>query len=66
MSPEFQHKIFEMFQTLKPRDTLESTGVGLALVKKIVESQSGSVQVISAEGQGAQFIFTWPKVIKED
>ncbi len=63
---DYHYKIFEMFQTLQPRDTLESTGVGLALVKKIVEGQGGAVRVISAEGQGANFIFTWPKVLKEE
>lgn len=66
IAADYHHKIFEMFQTLQPRDTLESTGVGLALVKKIVESQGGSVSVISAEGQGANFIFTWRKVVKEE
>ncbi|HWR07161.1 sensor histidine kinase [Sporomusa sp.] len=66
IAPDYHHKIFEMFQTLQPRDTLESTGVGLALVKKIVEGQGGSVRVISSEAQGANFIFTWPKVLKEE
>jgi len=57
-----QHqKIFQIFQTLKPRDQFESTGVGLALVKKIVQQQGGSVGIKSEEGQGATFIFTWPK-----
>jgi signal transduction histidine kinase len=40
---------------------LESTGVGLAIVKKIVERQGGRIGVKSAEGQGAKFVFTWPK-----
>jgi signal transduction histidine kinase len=54
-------KVFEIFQTLKPRDQFESTGVGLALVKKIVEQQGGAVGLISEQGQGARFVFTWPK-----
>ncbi|HWR42339.1 ATP-binding protein [Sporomusa sp.] len=66
IAADYHHKVFEMFQTLQPRDTLESTGVGLALVKKIVESQGGSIRIISSEGQGANFIFTWPKVLKEE
>ncbi|QDR83313.1 sensor histidine kinase [Sporomusa termitida] len=66
IAADYHHKIFEIFQTLQPRDTLESTGVGLALVKKIVEGQGGSVRIISAEGQGANFIFTWPKAVKEE
>ena len=50
-----------IFQTLTERDTIESTGVGLAIVKKIVERQGGRIGVKSAEGQGAKFVFTWPK-----
>jgi signal transduction histidine kinase len=57
----YHEKIFEMFQVLKPRDTTENTGVGLALVKKIVETQGGKIHVSSLEGQGTSFHFTWPK-----
>jgi len=57
-----QHqKIFQIFQTLKPRDQFESTGIGLALVQKIVQQQGGSVGIKSEQGQGATFLFTWPK-----
>ncbi|MDB5234007.1 MAG: hypothetical protein JWR44_1000 [Hymenobacter sp.] len=61
IDPEYHDRIFVIFQTLTERDTLESTGVGLAIVKKIVERQGGRIGVKSAEGQGAKFIFTWPK-----
>ncbi|UOQ99212.1 CHASE3 domain-containing protein [Hymenobacter sp. 5317J-9] len=61
IAPEYHDRIFVIFQTLTERDTLESTGVGLAIVKKIVERQGGRIGVKSAEGQGAKFIFTWPK-----
>lgn len=61
IAPEYHERIFVIFQTLTERDTLESTGVGLAIVKKIVERQGGVIQVESTEGQGASFIFTWPK-----
>ncbi|GAB3722984.1 hypothetical protein GCM10027594_03850 [Hymenobacter agri] len=61
IDPEYHERIFVIFQTLTERDTLESTGVGLAIVKKIVERQGGRITVESAEGQGAKFIFTWPK-----
>ena len=54
-------RIFQLFQTLAPRDRVESTGVGLALVKKIVEMYRGRVWVESAPGAGATFYFTWPK-----
>ncbi|GGE94839.1 sensor histidine kinase [Hymenobacter cavernae] len=63
IAPEYHERIFVIFQTLTARDTLESTGVGLAIVKKIVEGQGGSIHVESAEGQGATFIFTWPKSV---
>ena len=61
IDPEYHDRIFIIFQTLTERDTLESTGVGLAIVKKIVERQGGRISVKSAEGQGAKFVFTWPK-----
>ena len=61
IAPEYHERIFVIFQTLVERDTLESTGVGLAIVKKIVERQGGTIGVESAPGQGATFAFTWPK-----
>jgi signal transduction histidine kinase len=62
IDPEYHERIFVIFQTLTERDTLESTGVGLAIVKKIVERQGGRIAVESAEGEGARFTFTWPKL----
>jgi signal transduction histidine kinase len=61
IAPEYHDRIFIIFQTLVERDALESTGVGLAIVKKIVERQGGRIWVESTEGQGATFFFTWPK-----
>ncbi len=58
---DYHEKIFGIFQTLKERDAYESTGVGLAIVKKIVEENDGTVKVNSDLGKGARFIFTWPK-----
>jgi len=54
-------KIFQMFQTLSPRDEFESTGVGLTVVKKIVELYGGKIWVESKVGQGSTFFFTLPK-----
>jgi two-component system, LuxR family, sensor kinase FixL len=54
-------RIFQLFQTLAPRDKVESTGVGLALVKKIVEMYRGKIWVESSIGQGTTFWFTLPK-----
>ena len=51
-------RIFELFQTLAPRDEIEGTGVGLALVKKIVELGGGTVWVESERGKGSTFHFT--------
>lgn len=59
----FQERVFGMFQTLKPRDEMEGSGMGLALIKKIVETYGGKISVHS-EGRGCRFTFTWPKTIE--
>lgn len=64
IAPRFHDKVWIILQTLEARDKVDSTGVGLALVKKIVESQGGTVGVTSEEGRGATFYFTWPGVIE--
>jgi signal transduction histidine kinase len=60
ISPEYHDKIFMMFQTLAVNDYGNNTGIGLALVKKIVEEHGGSITLESEEGSGATFRFTWP------
>ncbi|MBR8831665.1 MAG: Adaptive-response sensory-kinase SasA [Chroococcopsis gigantea SAG 12.99] len=62
IDPQFHEKIFGMFQVLTRRDDKESTGLGLALVKKIIETEGGQITVTSGLGQGATFSFTWPKI----
>jgi len=62
IDPSYHNKIFLMFQTLEARDTYENTGVGLAIVKKIVELEGGQIDLISEPSQGAAFRFTWPIV----
>ncbi len=54
-------KIFVIFQTLQERDAFESTGVGLAIVKKIIDDHNGTISVESELGKGTTIIFTWPK-----
>jgi PAS domain S-box-containing protein len=58
---QFHEKIFAIFQTLQARDAMESTGVGLSIVKKIVEEKGGNVWIESELGKGSKFIFTLPK-----
>lgn len=61
IDPKFHHKIFVIFQTLEARDAVENTGVGLAIIKKILDDKGGTIKVESEIGNGTQFSFTWPK-----
>jgi len=54
-------KIFKIFQTLSTQDRVDSTGIGLSIVKKIVELNAGVVWVESQPGKGSTFFFTIPK-----
>jgi two-component system sensor kinase FixL len=56
-------KVFQMFQTLVPREGVESSGVGLAIVKKLVEMSGGRVWIESKVGEGSTFFFTVPKQV---
>ncbi|MCD6012240.1 MAG: histidine kinase [Flavipsychrobacter sp.] len=58
---EYYDKIFIMFQTLKERDAFESTGMGLAIVRKILDEMKTSIKVAPRNGGGTIFSFTWPK-----
>ena len=54
-------RIFRIFQTHAPAQQTESTGIGLTVVKKIVELYGGRIWLESTPGQGSRFSFTWPK-----
>lgn len=58
---KYQEKVFGVFQTILARDTKESTGIGLSIVKKIIEGKSGSIHIESDGNDGTSFIFTIPK-----
>jgi two-component system sensor kinase FixL len=58
---KYFEKIFQLFQTLSPRDESESTGIGLTVTKKIVELYKGKIWVESKVGEGSTFFFTLPK-----
>lgn len=60
IAPEHFERIFGMFQTLRPRDEVEGSGMGLAIVKKTVESFGGTIQVAANAPRGAVFRFSWP------
>lgn len=62
IAPEYAEKVFEMFQTLKPRDQVEGSGMGLAIVNRIVSWQGGRVWFEPPpEGRGTVFKFEWRK-----
>ena len=61
INEKYFEKIFEIFQTLVSRDKTESTGIGLTIIKKIVELYGGKVWVTSKIGEGSAFFFTLPK-----
>jgi len=60
IEPEYHDRIFGLFQTLSARDKVEGTGIGLAVVKKLVEQQGGRVWLTSTLGEGTTFFFVYP------
>ncbi len=61
ISPENEEKAFEIFQTLHSRDQIETTGVGLALVKRIQENLRQQIWIDRTETIGLCIRFTWRK-----
>ncbi len=58
---EYHGQVFKMFQTLKPRDQVEGSGMGLAIIKKHLDFYGGTITLDSDTGRGSTFRFTWPK-----
>lgn len=60
IQPEYEDKIFVIFQRLHARDVYAGTGIGLALAKKIAEFHGGTIRVVHDEGPGATVAVTFP------
>jgi signal transduction histidine kinase len=60
IAPQYRDRIWQLFQTLAPRDKVEGTGIGLSVVRKIVEARGGRTWLDSEVGHGTTFHFTWP------
>ncbi len=58
---EAHHKVFQIFQRFHPASGVEGTGVGLSIVKKIVEHNKGRVWFESDSRKGTAFFIEWPK-----
>lgn len=58
----YQNRIFNIFERLHAQTAFPGTGIGLAIVKKIIERHHGTIWVESDDGQGSRFIFTLPTV----
>ena len=62
--PAYHDKVFRIFHTLKPRDEVEGSGMGLAMVRKHVEVAGGTIELISDGTRGTTFRLLWPHARK--
>jgi signal transduction histidine kinase len=56
-----RERVFKMFQKLASRDEVEGSGMGLALIRRIVNEAGGEIELTDAPDGGARFTFTWPR-----
>ncbi len=61
IAPEDRDRVFVIFQAANPQKNPDSSGVGLSIVKKIVETEGGTILFESELAKGTTFYFTWPK-----
>jgi PAS domain S-box-containing protein len=61
IAPDQHDRVFEIFQAVNPQNRSDSTGIGLAIVKKIIEAEGGKIWLESQLDLGTTFHFTWPK-----
>ena len=59
IDPEYHTKIFKIFSQLKVSDDVKSTGIGLAIVKKIISENDGVISIDSEKGVGINLKFSW-------
>ncbi len=58
--PDHRDEVFEPFRTLRSKDRGAGTGLGMAIVRRRIESQGGAVRIEDVEGGGARVCFDWP------
>ena len=66
IDPRYHKKVFQMFQRLHGREFNKGSGMGLALIQKIIRSLGGEIELRSELGQGCTFQFTWPKFMPDN
>nr|WP_136251028.1 PAS domain-containing sensor histidine kinase [Ningiella ruwaisensis] len=60
IAEEDRKRVFDLFETLKPRDEVEGSGMGLSVVKRLVEHYGGYIKVEENRPRGTKFVVNWP------